>query len=126
MKGFEPPQALRLPDPKSGASQPLRHIRIVGMVGLEPTRAFAQLLLRQPPIPVRVHAVFVGTAEVEPACNQLPFLLCIRQRGYVPYYCRLGETRTHTSFRTDAFEAPAFTITPQAVFIAQCRIELQT
>lgn len=83
MKGFEPPQAFRLPDPRSGASQPLRHIRIVGLVGLEPTRAFAQLLLRQPPIPVRVQAVIiVGKVGLEPTTttvsewhsNQLSYL----------------------------------------------------
>ena len=30
--------------------------------------------------------LFVGTVGFEPTCNQLPFLRCIRLRGYVPVF----------------------------------------
>lgn len=31
----------------------------------------------------------VGTVGIEPTCDQLPFLLLIRRRGYIPKYERL-------------------------------------
>lgn len=30
---------------------------------------------------------FVGLSGIEPPCNQLPFLLLIRERGYSPWRC---------------------------------------
>ena len=58
--------------------------------------------------------LFVGVEGIEPTCNRLPFLLCIRQRGYAPSlyvspYCHQSRMHAVLSPFGSAYPNPELT-----------------
>lgn len=58
--------------------------------------------------------LFVGVEGIEPTCNRLPFLLCIRQRGYAPSlyvspYCHQSRMHAVLSPFGSAYPNPKLT-----------------